>query len=239
MSEKKGNAYGGTSGDTNFRRTWDREEWAEKAKQREANERAEGKLRAEAKAAGKKYYAPVTDDAEMISARRERINFEENLNKTQLVSGSAAVGKRGKGAGFYCETCDLTYKDSLQWVDHLNSKQHLVATGKTGEVERASLEDVKKRLEWLKQKKRERERGEEWNLKKRLEDSAKALDEERIRKREKRKEMRMRKKVIEVKMEEGLSGQTDDLADMEVDEEAAMMARMMGFAGGFGSTKRN
>ena len=227
-----------------FRRTWDREEWAAKAKEREAKERAESKLRYEAKQAGKRYYAPPADDAEMISARRERINFEENLNKIQLGPGGAAVGRKGKGAGFYCPTCDLTYKDSLQWVDHLNSKQHLVATGKTAEVERATLEDVLKRLAWLKRQKEQRERGEDWDLKKRLEERAKQEDEERQRKREKRKAAKQRRRAAEIKAEEGAgAGAAASAAaaqeDAETDADAVMMARMMGFSGGFGSTKKN
>ncbi|KAA8913281.1 hypothetical protein FN846DRAFT_902974 [Sphaerosporella brunnea] len=237
MAEKKTSSAPG--GDTGFRRQWDREEYAAKAREREAKERAEGKLRAEAKAAGKKYYAPVADDAEMISARRERINFEENLNKSQLVPGSAAVGKRGKGAGFYCEACDLTYKDSLQWVDHLNSKQHLVATGKTAEVERATLEDVLKRLEWLKRQREQREKGEHWDLRKRLEERQRLEEEERIRKREKRKEAKKRKRAVEIKKEEGATAAAEQAEDVEMDDDAAMMARMMGFSGGFGSTKKN
>lgn len=38
MSEKKG-AYGTTATDTNFRRKWDKEEYAEKAKQKDVEER--------------------------------------------------------------------------------------------------------------------------------------------------------------------------------------------------------
>ena len=222
-----------------FRQTWNREEWAAKAKEREAAERAESKLRAEAKAAGKKYYGPVSDDAEMISARRERINFEENLNKTQLVPGGSAVGKKGRGAGFYCDVCDLTYKDSLQWVDHLNSKQHLVATGKTAEVARATLEEVLKRLEWLKRQKAQREKGEDWDLKKRLEETAKREEEERQRKREKRKEAKKRKRAGGMGGE-GVSEVRDagQAEDVEMDDDEAAMMRMMGFGGGFGSTKK-
>jgi U4/U6.U5 tri-snRNP component SNU23 len=181
----------------------------------------------------------VADDAKMISARRERINFEENLNKTQLVPGSAAVGKKGKGAGFYCEACDLTYKDSLQWVDHLNSKQHLVATGKTAEVERATLEDVLKRLEWLKRQRVQRDNGEDWDLKKKLQERALQEEEERQRKREKRKEAKKRNRAVEIKKEEGAAAAPQETEDVEMDVEAAIMARMMGFSGGFGSTKKN
>jgi len=180
----------------------------------------------------------------MISARRERINFEENLNKIQLVPGGAAVGKKGRSAGFYCEVCDLTYKDSLQWVDHLNSKQHLVSTGKTAEVERATLEDVLKRLEWLKKQREQREKGEDLDIRRRMEERARIDEEERLAKREKRKEAKKRKRAVEIKLEEGAVAPANagDAAaaseDAEMDNDAAIMARMMGFSGGFGTTKR-
>lgn len=181
----------------------------------------------------------------MISARRGRINFEENLNKVQLVPGGAAVGKKGRSAGFYCEVCDLTYKDSLQWVDHLNSKQHLVATGKTGEVERATLEDVLKRLEWLKKQREQREKVEDLDIRKRMEERAMIEEEERLAKREKRKEAKKRRRAVEIKLEEGAAARAKAgeaaaavSEEAEMDDDAAIMARMMGFSGGFGTTKK-
>ncbi|KAH8150239.1 uncharacterized protein LAJ45_05450 [Morchella importuna] len=239
MADSKGNVYG-TAGDTDFRRTWDRDEWAAKAKEREAKERAEGKLRAEAKAQGKKYYRePTPPDASMIEARRERLNLQENLNKTTLVPAGAGVGKRGKGAGFYCENCDLTFKDSLQWVDHLNSKQHLHAIGQTSEVERATLEQVIQRLQWLRSRKRQQETGEEFDLQKRLAERARTEEQERLERRQKRKAHRIEKKQLEVKKEKDAGGYTATTDVDEDDVDAMAMARMMGFAGGFGSTKKN
>jgi U4/U6.U5 tri-snRNP component SNU23 len=123
----------------------------------------------------------------------------------------------------------------------LNSKQHLVATGKTAEVERATLEDVIKRLEWLKRQREQREKGEDWDLRKRLEERMALEEEERRRKREKRKEAKKRKRAVEIKREDGAT-QAQAAAreeDVEMDDDAAIMARMMGFSGGFGSTKRN
>jgi len=175
----------------------------------------------------------------MISARRERINFEENLNKIQLVPGGAGVGKKGRSAGFYCETCDLTYKDSLQWVDHLNSRQHLVATGKTAEVERATLQDVLKRLEWLKKQKEETEKIDDLDIRKRMEERARLGEDERLAKREKRKEAKKRKRVVEVKQEEEAAARGKSCDATTASEDAAIMARMMGFSGGFGTTKKN
>lgn len=48
-----------------------------------------------------------------------------NLNKRILTTQTSSY-KKGKQFGFYCEICDLTYKDTLQFIDHLNSKPHLI-----------------------------------------------------------------------------------------------------------------
>ena len=111
----------------------------------------------------------------------------------------AATGKRGKGAGFYCEDCDLTFKDNLQFVDHLNSRQHLSAVGQTGEVRRAGVEEVRERLAWLKRKREEEARVESVvDLRKRLElrveEEEAEREEKRRKRREKRKEMRKEKR---------------------------------------------
>jgi U4/U6.U5 tri-snRNP component SNU23 len=113
---KKGSAYGAPAGDTDFRKTWDLDEYAQKAKDREVKEREEGKARYEAKLAGKKYYKPLTGNETLTSARRTVLDLSHQVGKTQLVPAGAGVGKRGRGAGFYCESCDLTFKDNLQFV---------------------------------------------------------------------------------------------------------------------------
>jgi U4/U6.U5 tri-snRNP component SNU23 len=112
MSGKAG-AYGTQGGgDTDFRKTWDREEMAKKAKEREAKERDEAKQRYEAKAAGKSYRrrASTPEDLKQTEARSERIDWSQMIGKQTLTSAAAGVGKRGKGAGAYCQACDLTFK---------------------------------------------------------------------------------------------------------------------------------
>ena len=54
MADRKG-AYGAAAGDTDFRKTWDKEEYAARAVQRDAKIKEEGKARYEAALAGKKY----------------------------------------------------------------------------------------------------------------------------------------------------------------------------------------
>ena len=137
--------------DTAFRKTWDKDEYAAKAKERETREKQEGRERYEAKVAGKKYIPQrALDEAtKATESRAQRLDVAANVGKMTLVPAGAAVGKRGRGAGFYCADCDLTFKDNLQLVEHLNSKQHLVALGESGEVRRATGEEVKERFTYL------------------------------------------------------------------------------------------
>ena len=196
MSNKPG-AYGAApAGDTDFRKTWNREEYAQKAVEREARIKEEGKAKYEAALAGKKYIrrASTPPDAKDTEARRSRLDVSAQIGKTMLVPAGSAVGKRGKGAGFYCDACDLTYKDNLQFVEHLNSRQHLVATGQTGEVKRATLADVVERFEYLKRKRDEEKERETVDLGTRLEIAREVEDRERTEKRRARNEKRRKTK---------------------------------------------
>ncbi|RMZ78237.1 hypothetical protein DV737_g3977, partial [Chaetothyriales sp. CBS 132003] len=147
--------------DTDFRRTWDKAEYAEKAKKEQDERREEAKARYEAKLEGKKWHKPVDlKSLDETTSRGQRLDVSSMVGKSTLVPAGAGVGRRGRGAGFYCEACDLTYKDNVQFIEHLNSKQHLIQTGQSGEVKRATLAEVRERIEWLKQKKRQQEEEE-------------------------------------------------------------------------------
>ncbi|KAI4118459.1 MAG: hypothetical protein LQ345_001487 [Seirophora villosa] len=181
--------------DTSFRKTWDRAEYAQKAAEREASHKEESKARFEAKSLGQKYHprrASTPPDAKETISRQARLDVASNVGKTTLVPAGASTGKRGRGAGFYCQDCDLTFKDNLQFVDHLNSKQHLSNTGQSGDVKRATLEEVRERLEWLARKKREEAEAAEKvvDLGERLEKREEEMEKEREEKRRKRREKR-------------------------------------------------
>ncbi|KAJ5091430.1 C2H2 finger domain protein [Penicillium alfredii] len=190
------NPSGAPASDTSFRKTWDREEYAKKAADEEAKRKAEGKARYEAKLLGKKYHAPVDySTLEATTARKQRLDVASMVGKTTIVPAGSALGKRGRGAGFYCSECDLTFKDNLQLVEHLNSKQHLIATGQSGEVVRAGVEEVRMRLRMLAHRKRVRDEEERkaWQLdlgerlKEREELDAKEREERRRKRNEKRR----------------------------------------------------
>ncbi|KZZ93655.1 Zinc finger, double-stranded RNA binding protein [Ascosphaera apis ARSEF 7405] len=194
MADKK-SAYGTPSSDTAFRKTWDRDEYASRAAADEAKAKEERKARYEAKLQGKTYHAPVDWSAlDATTSRARRLDVASMVGKTTIVPAGSAVGKRGRGAGFYCQDCDLTFKDNLQFVEHLNSKQHLVNTGQSGEVKHAGLEEVRERLMWLSQKKRaeaeEERKVTELDLGERLKMREREEAEEREERRRKRNERR-------------------------------------------------
>ena len=204
------------SNDTSHRRTWDRTLYAQKASDRSASLKLESAARAEAKSQGKKYFRPVSPSSlHDSSSRARRLDVTANVGKTTLVPASATTGKRGKGAGFYCQECDLTFKDNLQFVEHLNSRQHLVNSGESGEVRKATLEEVQERLRMLGERKRE-ERREEESMRlglgdQGLEGRLKIREEEGEREREERRRKRREKRRkteggVGVKVEEGYGG---------------------------------
>lgn len=231
----------------NFRKTWDRTVYAARASLRESQEAAEGKARYEAKLAGHKYYHPAAAAASSSTteARTSRLDVSGQIGKTQIITGAmaGAVGKRGRSAGFYCENCDLTFKDNLQWVEHLNSRGHLVATGESGEVKRAGVQEVRERLTWLAQRRRELQRMEAVggvDLEERLRGRREEDERERERRREKRREKRRRVKDGEggggVADGDGQDGKEEEEDRVEMKGEEEDVGALMGFQG-FGSTK--
>ncbi|KAM0284695.1 hypothetical protein ACHAQH_001849 [Verticillium albo-atrum] len=236
MADKKGSAYGAPAGDTDFRKTWDLDEYAAKAKAREAAEREEGKARYEAKLAGKKYYKPLTGDETMTTARQSGLDLSSQVGKTQLVAAGAGVGKRGRSAGFYCEACDLTFKDNKQFVEHMNTPQHLAATGQKMEVERASAEEVKARIQYWWDQKEEIVKQQATSLHERLELRRAEDEKEAEEKRRKRKEADERRRKEREDAEKVKTEYGDDVRIEGEHEEDDMMAAM-GFAG-FGTSKK-
>lgn len=213
-------AYQNTArgGDTDFRRKWDREEYARLAEERETREKAESKARYEAKMSGKKVKLDDTPnpDAKSITARKAQ-DWSEVVNKTYLVPFGASVGRKGKGAGFYCEACDETYKDNNSWIDHINSRQHLKKTGQTFDQDKSTLEECVARLEMLKERKQRQEKQALYDINDSLAARTARDDAERAAKKAKRKENKEKGREALVKTE--IEGTDPD------------MAAMMGFGG--------
>ncbi|KAG1438097.1 hypothetical protein G6F56_012789 [Rhizopus delemar] len=151
-----------------------------------------------------------------LSHRTKRLELEKNVGKVQVIQSTDAR----KQPGFYCKDCDITIKDSVTYIDHLNGRKHLANAGISRKTEKAGVNDVKERLAALKRK-RENPEQEQYDLDERLSSLKQQEEEEKKKRREKKKQKKEQKKEEKTPAEE------------EAEDE---MAKMMGFSG-FGSSK--
>ncbi|KAL0579155.1 U4/U6.U5 snRNP associated protein [Marasmius crinis-equi] len=223
MAEKSG-AYGTKAGDTDFRKKWDKEEYAERAKKRDLEERERMQENEERLKQGKRpRKGPKRDDlpkpTELMKQREGNLELDKNLNKTMVVQNP---GGRGPGQpGFYCEACNRTYKDTTGYLDHINSRAHLRALGQTTKLERSTLEQVRARIALLREKTKEASSAKAYDFDKRLADIK--AKETAIREERKAQKKAEKEKVL-----------ASQLADTAENSE---MSQMMGFAG-FGTSKK-
>lgn len=67
---------------------------------------------------------------------------------TSMTLGSSSSDENVSVAGaFFCHLCQVSLKDSLSYVDHLNSRQHTSAMGMGMRAQRATLDAVLKKLD--------------------------------------------------------------------------------------------
>jgi U4/U6.U5 tri-snRNP component SNU23 len=145
MAERQG-AYGTKSGDTDFRKKWDKAEYAERAKKRDQEEKERMQENEERMKTGNvvlRFYLiiaiievdcqgkrprkhrreDVPKPTELMKQREAPLELDKNLGKTMVVQNP---GGRGPGQpGFYCEPCNRTYKDSMGYLDHINGRARM------------------------------------------------------------------------------------------------------------------
>lgn len=182
---------------------------------------------------------------ELMKRREGSLELEKNLNKTIVVQNT---GNRGPGVpGFYCETCNRTYKDSSGYLDHINGRARkfspiyavsglllkqfvdLRALGQTTKVERSTVEQVRARIAYLREKTKEESNAKSFDFERRL---AEVLEREAALREEKKptkKALRERARV-QLAQEVATAGPDGPKGDNA-------MTAMMGFAG-FGSSKK-
>jgi U4/U6.U5 tri-snRNP component SNU23 len=116
--------------DNTSRRKFDKEEYLERARQREQREKEEARK-------GKERGPPV--QRQPLKHRDYEVDLESRLGKTQVVTPIAPLNQQ---AGYYCSVCECVVKDSANYLDHINGKKHQRALGMSMRVERASLEQA-------------------------------------------------------------------------------------------------
>ena len=122
------------------RKTWDEDEYAEKAKARREQRLTNDK------------YSKATSLNEFYKDRSKRVKQVDTYSSSNLVSSDKA-----KYAGFHCEICHRTFRDNLAYLSHLNEKEHLTKSGVSGlhTLKKYTVADVKKRLGYLREKVKE------------------------------------------------------------------------------------
>jgi len=149
----------------NFRRTWDREEYEKKAKER-AEELEDDEDDDEDESSSKRRpSAPVK--RELLKRRDYDVDLEANLGKSVVITKTTPLSHTG---GYYCNVCDCVVKDSVNFLDHINGKKHQRNLGMSMRVERSSLDQVKRRFELNKRKREEekQKKGKEYDLEERM-----------------------------------------------------------------------
>jgi hypothetical protein len=79
---------------------------------------------------------------------RLQVDLGAKLNSSRVVESI-----RSRSAGYYCDVCDVLCKDSINYLDHINGKNHQRNLGLSMRVERSTVESVTERLARLKQQK--------------------------------------------------------------------------------------
>ncbi|CEH14769.1 zinc finger matrin-type protein [Ceraceosorus bombacis] len=215
-----GTAAGG-SGVGPSRRRWDKEEFENRAKARDEEDRERAKENEQRIQQGKKPTFKRKEDlpkpTELLQARKEALELDKDVGKSQMVD-VLGDGRRG-GPGYYCDVCKRTCKDSIGYLDHINGRMHLRRIGQTTQVARSSVAQVRARIMLIRA---EREaaggaaKGTTYDFEARIEAIAKQQRMEKEARRAKKKELKTRMQ----KGDKGLNGGGDE-----------EMMKQMGFAG--------
>ncbi|KAJ1826222.1 U4/U6.U5 snRNP associated protein [Coemansia sp. RSA 2708] len=219
------NAYGQDTAGDSFRKQWDAAAYAQKAHDREqqqqldeANEERRHKGLKPRTAAPKP--APPRD---LLEARKTSVNLDKMVGTSQIVQASAAAAGQ---PGFYCKDCDVTVKDSLSFLDHINGKKHQRLLNRKMQVPTETLDDVLKKLDQMRAdlRRRERQSGTEYDFYAQVRKQQQLDIEARIRRRDAKKKSKLKRADAKNALDRA-SGVPDE------------MAAMMGFSS-FGSSKQ-
>ncbi|KAI9500742.1 hypothetical protein BX070DRAFT_229777 [Coemansia spiralis] len=207
------NAYGEQKKSSEgFRRSWDSVTYEKKARDREQQTRMDEE-----------------DEERRRKGLKPRVHAKEAsrmVGKTQVVQSSSAASGQ---PGFYCKVCDITVKDSMSYLDHINGKNHQRMLNRSMKVAAETVADVIAKLQSLREaKRRQQMAGSEYNFHEQV-SKQQQIDQE---KRQRRKEARRRRRLAQTYEEESVDGESID-----EDDTSKMMEQMLGTAS-FKSTKK-
>ncbi|KAL3162669.1 hypothetical protein ABBQ38_008713 [Trebouxia sp. C0009 RCD-2024] len=145
----------GKSGvDNTFRRTWDTDDYAQRAAKREKEEKDIEESALDAKKRRRLERDPLHQglivERAKLKPRGYQLDLASRLGKTQVVTNSTPLNQQ---AGYYCNVCECILRDSQSYLDHINGKYHNRALGMSMVVEKSTADDVRKKFDELKKTK--------------------------------------------------------------------------------------
>eukprot|EP00798_Chlamydomonas_sp_ICE-L_P023348 gene23348-30599_t len=202
--------------DNTARRTWDKDEYRAKAAEREEEEQDKEEKAFDARKRKRMERDPLHNGLIVARSDLQQRNFQidlaSKLGKTQVVGMNTPLNQQ---AGYFCGVCDCVLRDSQSYLDHINGKWHNRALGMNMKVERSTVDQVKKRLEEMKQKK-EAGPSDDYlpdGIDRRILEAEEAEEREKELRKERRKEKK-KEKQKEAEDEDGGGGDADMMAAM-------------------------
>merc|ERR1712228_34924 len=80
----------------------------------------------------------------------------KSIGKYTIITNNTPLSDRG---GYYCNVCECSLKDSSTYLDHINGRKHQRRLGMNMRPVRSTLSEVRKRFEYHKKRKDQRESG--------------------------------------------------------------------------------
>jgi len=156
--------------DSTFRKKWDKDYYEQRARDREAGLIVDDDVSTSSK---EKKLKLSEEPLGYFKAREEDIDLSSKLGKSHYIEGVTPENKKG---GLYCDICELTFKDSIGYYDHINSKRHIrLAYGASMRVETSTLSAVQQKLRQKKEQLQNKKNPLEELKKKKEEDYQKMI----------------------------------------------------------------
>lgn len=213
--------------DNTARRTWDRDEFREKAEKREQEDAEAEETALDIKKRKRLERDPLHQglivERSNLKMRDYQLDLTSRIGKSQVIGLNTPLSQQ---AGYYCSVCDCVLRDSQSYLDHINGKYHNRALGMSMVVEKSTVEQVKNRLKMHKEAS-SASKPEDYlpdGIDRRLAEAEAAEERERQERKRARKEAK--------RQQQGGGGDEGDEGGMDPG-----MMEMMGF-GGFGSSKK-
>ncbi|CDO65705.1 zinc finger protein, putative [Plasmodium reichenowi] len=217
--------------DSYGRKVWDKEYYQKKVDEKVENDEDELilKLLPDLKKKSK-LEPPPPSERKLLEERKENLLLEKNLGKVQFLTEKTPKNEQG---GYYCKICDCVLKDSQTYLDHINGKNHNRMLGYSMKVKKVTLDDVKKRLSLLKEKKQNKTEDVEKDPYEEAKKNLKDMQEDEERRIQKRKEKKMLKKLEKEKKKNENENKNENKNDDEESDNMNMMFKEMGLPTSF------